>query len=63
VSAAEIGYGRYGIPTWQALELAIGALEGGRALTFASGMAAVHAVLELMSTSAVVVIPTPCYLE
>ncbi|HET6759359.1 MAG TPA: PLP-dependent transferase, partial [Propionibacteriaceae bacterium] len=32
VSAAEIGYGRYGNPTWQALEQAIGALEGGRAL-------------------------------
>jgi cystathionine gamma-synthase len=62
VSAAEIGYGRYGNPTWQALELAIGALEGGRALTFASGMAAAHAVLELMPPSAVVVIPRNCYL-
>jgi cystathionine gamma-synthase len=62
VSAAEIGYGRYGNPTWQALEQAIGALEGGRALTFASGMAAVHAVLELMSPGTVVVIPNNCYL-
>lgn len=62
VSAAEIGYGRYGNPTWQALELAIGALEGGRALTFASGMAAAHAVLELMPPKAVVVIPRNCYL-
>lgn len=62
VSAAEIGYGRYGNPTWHALEQAIGALEGGRALTFASGMAAVHAVLELMSPGAVVVIPHNCYL-
>ena len=47
-SAANLGYGRYGNPTWLALEQAIGALEGGRALTFASGMAAAHAVLELM---------------
>jgi Cys/Met metabolism PLP-dependent enzyme len=62
VSAAEIGYGRYGNPTWQALEQAIGALEGGRALTFASGMAAAHAVLELMPRNAVVVIPRNCYL-
>jgi cystathionine gamma-synthase len=62
VSAAEIGYGRYGNPTWRALEQAIGALEGGRALTFASGMAAVHAVLEPMSPGTVVVIPYHCYL-
>ena len=34
MSAAEIGYGRYGNPTWQALEEAIGALEGGQALTW-----------------------------
>jgi cystathionine gamma-synthase len=61
-SSAQIGYGRYGNPTWQALEQVIGALEGGRALTFASGMAAAHAVLELMPPSAVVVIPHNCYL-
>jgi cystathionine gamma-synthase len=61
-STAKIGYGRYGNPTWQALEQAIGALEGGRALTFASGMAAAHAVLELMPPRAVVVIPSTCYL-
>jgi cystathionine gamma-synthase len=62
VGTAEIGYGRYGNPTWQALEQAIGGLEGGQALTFASGMAAVHAVLELMSPGTVVVIPHNCYL-
>ena len=61
-SAATIGYGRYGNPTWQALEQAIGALEGGRALTFASGMAAAHAVLELMPPNGVIVIPHNCYL-
>jgi cystathionine gamma-synthase len=62
VSAAKIGYGRYGNSTWQALEEAVGALEGGRALSFSSGMAAAHAVLELMPPSAVVVIPHNCYL-
>ena len=62
IGAAQLGYGRYDNPTWQALEQAIGALEGGRALAFASGMAAAHAVLELMPPSAVVVIPHNCYL-
>jgi cystathionine gamma-synthase len=61
-STGEIGYGRYGNPTWQALERAIGALEGGRALAYASGMAAAHAVLELMPTGGVIVIPHNCYL-
>jgi cystathionine gamma-synthase len=61
-STGEIGYGRYGNPTWQALEQAIGALEGGRALAYASGMAAAHAVLELMPTGGVIVIPHNCYL-
>jgi cystathionine gamma-synthase len=61
-SAATIGYGRYSNPTWQALEQAIGALEGGRALTFASGMAAAHAVLELVPPNGVIAIPQNCYL-
>ena len=61
-SAASIGYGRYGNPTWLALEQAIGALEGGRALSFASGMAAAHAVLELVPPRGVIVIPDNCYL-
>ncbi len=57
-----LGYGRYGNPTWSALEDAIGALEGGRALTFASGMAAAYAVLELVPNGATVVLPRHCYL-
>jgi cystathionine gamma-lyase len=39
------GYGRTGNPTWSAYEEALGALEGGPALVFSSGMAAVAAVL------------------
>jgi len=62
VGGGELGYGRYGNPTWQALEDAIGALEGGRALTFSSGMSAVHAVLELVPASGTVVVPGNCYL-
>ena len=58
----ELGYGRDGNPTWAALETAIGLLEGGRALTYASGMAAVTAVLELVPVAGVVVVPSSCYL-
>jgi cystathionine gamma-lyase len=43
--AAPYGYGRDANPTWTALESALGELEGGQTLTFASGMAAVSAVL------------------
>lgn len=38
-------YGRYANPTWGGWERAIGDLEGGEAVAFASGMAAVAAVL------------------
>ena len=38
-------YGRYGNRTWAGFEAALGELEGGRAVTFASGMAAASAVL------------------
>jgi cystathionine gamma-synthase len=62
VGGGEVGYGRYGNPTWRALEEAIGALEGGQALTYSSGMAAVHAVLELLPPQGTLVIPGNCYL-
>ena len=38
-------YGRYGNPTWTRWETALGELEGGGAVAFASGMAAITAVL------------------
>ncbi len=40
------GYNRYGNPTWARYEAALGELEGGEVVTFASGMAAIHAALE-----------------
>ncbi len=43
--AHEFGYGRDANPTWSALESALASLEGGTSLVFASGMAAVAAVL------------------
>jgi cystathionine gamma-lyase len=43
--ASPYGYGREANPTWTALEAALADLEGGPALVFASGMAAIDAVL------------------
>ncbi|MFT4286439.1 trans-sulfuration enzyme family protein [Nocardioides sp.] len=48
-------YGRYTNDSWVAFEEALGALEGGRALAFASGQAAAATVLGLMDAESVVV--------
>ena len=50
-----IGYGRYGNETWTSLEAAIGALEGGKTLSYSSGMAAVSAVFSTLPVAAKVV--------
>jgi cystathionine gamma-synthase len=50
-----------GTPTWEALEEIVGGLEGGRALAFASGMAAIAAVFDQLPAGAVVVLPDDCY--
>jgi cystathionine gamma-lyase len=56
------GYGRYDNPTWALLEAAMGELEGGHALVFPSGMAAITAVLfSLVPPDGVVVIPSDGY--
>lgn len=44
-AGAPYTYGRYRNPTWSAYEAALAELEGGPCLVFASGMAAVSAVL------------------
>jgi cystathionine gamma-synthase len=54
-------YARYGQPTWQAFEDAVGALEGGTSTSFSSGMAAVAAVLEQVPSGATVVHPEVSY--
>jgi cystathionine gamma-synthase len=54
-------YGRDGNPTWEAFESVIGALEGGTALAFASGMAAISAVIETLPPGAAVVADESCY--
>lgn len=56
-----VSYGRGGNPTWSAFEEALGSLEGGDALVFASGMAAVAAALSLVPHGGRVVVPTAAY--
>ena len=62
VAGGETEYGRYGNPTWTAFEDVLGRLEGGRALAFSSGLAAVSTVLELVAHGETVVAPRHCYL-
>jgi cystathionine gamma-lyase len=55
-------YGRYGNPTWARWEAALGVLEGGTVVTFASGMAAVSAVLmPRLSAGDVLLVPEDGY--
>lgn len=50
-----------GTETTDALEALIGGLEGGAAVSFASGLAACAAVFDLVPSGATVVIPADCY--
>jgi len=50
-----------GTPTWESLEEIVGALEGGTAVAFASGMAAIASVLDQLEQGALVVLPDDCY--
>ncbi|WP_309647894.1 aminotransferase class I/II-fold pyridoxal phosphate-dependent enzyme [Nocardioides sp.] len=61
VAGGDREYGRYGNPTWTAFEDALGALEGGRCLSYASGMAAVTTVLDLVGQGGKVVAPEHSY--
>jgi cystathionine gamma-synthase len=61
VAGGDREYGRTGNPTWQAFEAALGDLEGGRALAFSSGLAAVSTVLDLVANGATVVAPRISY--
>ena len=60
--ADTVRYGRWSNPTWEALEDALGALEGGTALAFSSGQAAVAAVLATLEPGTTVVHPADAYL-
>ena len=48
-------------PTWEALEAAVGQVEGGHAVAFSSGMAAIAAVLDLVPAGGRIVAPADCY--
>jgi len=54
-------YGRDDNATWEAFEAALGALEGGRALAFGSGMAAISAVLEGLTIGVTVAVADDAY--
>jgi len=54
-------YGREDNETWEAFESVLGILEGGTAVAFASGMAAISAVFETLPIGATVVIPGDAY--
>jgi cystathionine gamma-lyase len=60
--ASRFNYGRYDNPTWARLEDALSELEGGEAIVFASGMAAVTAiVVPALSPGDVLVAPSDAY--
>ncbi len=61
IADGAVNYARDGNPTWTAFEVALGALEGGSALVFSSGMAAIAAALSLAPWGAVIVAPTHSY--
>jgi cystathionine gamma-lyase len=62
VDAAPFSYGRYSNPTWEGLETALAELEGGEVVAFASGMAAVAAVLvPALAPGDVLVAPSDAY--
>lgn len=57
----ELGYGRWGNPTWSAFEETLGELEGGYCVSFASGLAAVSALLTSVPLGTTVVFPNNGY--
>lgn len=61
VAGGDVAYGRVGNATWSAFEEAVGALEGGSALAFPSGMAAIAAAFSLAPLGSRVVVPDCAY--
>lgn len=61
VHDATLEYGRDGNAGWGALEAALGALDGGRAVTFASGLAAATAIADLVPSGGTVVLSSVTY--
>lgn len=61
IADGEYSYARAGNPTWDAFEATLGSLEGGQALVFASGLAAIAAAMSLVPAGGVVVLPRSAY--
>lgn len=61
VQDASVEYGRDGNAGWGAFETALGALEGGRAVTFSSGLAAATAIADLVPVGGTVALATVAY--
>ena len=61
VHDASVEYGRDGNIAWGALEAALGALDGGHAVTFASGLAATTAIAGLVPAGGSVVLSSVTY--
>ncbi len=61
VADGPVNYARVDNPSWTPFEEAVGGLEGGEALLYSSGMAAVSAVLALVPVGGVVVAPAAAY--
>jgi cystathionine gamma-synthase len=61
VHDATLEYGRDGNAGWGALETALGALDGGRAVTFGSGLAAATAIADLVPAGGTVVLSSVTY--
>lgn len=61
-AGGEIGYGRYGNETWNAIEEAISLLENGKhSILFSSGLAAIAAVFEILPEGATLTSPHDGY--
>ena len=61
IAGGDRGYGRFDNDAWAALETTLGELEGGRGLTFASGMAAAASLFDLVPVGGRVVAPQHAY--
>lgn len=61
IADGPVNYARVDNPTWTPFEEAVGGLEGGEALLYSSGMAAVAAVLALVPQGGLVVAPAAAY--
>lgn len=61
VHDTDLAYGRDGNDGWGALEEALGTLDGGRAVSYSSGLAAATAIADLVPTGGTVVLPGAAY--